>query len=140
MKVCVNGKDDNEAWGVNRYGMVYTFTNGNWKQMIGGWLNQITCGEAGVWGINPQGNLYRYGNGWYWGWSQVPTAGKTFKWISSGLNEEVWAVDVNDRVYKRSGQKWKEVPGKKMRQVDVFDGTVWGVDGNNHIWFRSTSE
>lgn len=37
------------------------------------------------------------------------------------------------------GHKWKEVPGKKMRQVDVFDGTVWGVDGNNHIWFRSTT-
>ena len=121
--------------------MVYKFTHGNWRKIFG-WLKQITCGEAGVWGINPQGNLYSYGLGnvGFGGWAKLQTGGNIFKWISSGLHGEIWAVDVNDRVFKRSGHEWIEVPGKRMRQVDVFDGTVWGVDRNNHIWFRPTTE
>ena len=139
MKVCVNGKDDNEVWGVNRLGEIYKFTHGNWIRVFG-WLKQITCGEAGVWGINPLGNLYRYGKGGFLGWTQVGTEGNTFTWISSGLTGEVWAVDENDTVFKSgSGHEWKEVPGKKMRQIDVFNGTVWGVDSNNKIWSRSTT-
>jgi len=135
--VCVNGKDDKEVWGVNKYEKIYKFTNGHWIWVnpIFGWLKQITCGEAGVWGINPLGNLYSHGNGGFFGWSQVQTDGNTFTWISSGLNGEVWAVDENGTVFKSgSGHEWKEVPGKKMRQIDVFNGTVWGVDSNNKIW------
>jgi len=138
--VCVNGDDDSEVWGVNRYTWVYKLTNGNWIQDWIGRLKQITCGEAGVWGINPRGNLYTYGDGGLFGWTQVQTGGNTFTWISSGLSGEVWAVDENGTVFRSGGgHEWIEVPGQKMRQVDVFNGTVWGVDRNNKIWSRPTT-
>ena len=126
--------NDNKAWGVNKFGKIYKFKHSNWRK-VWGWLKQITCGEGGVWGINPWGNLYRYEG---WRWVKFNTEGNTFTWISSGLSGEVWAVDENDNVFKKNSH-WIQVPGKKMRQVDVFDGIVWGVDRNNHIWFRSTT-
>lgn len=139
-QVCVNGNNDYIAWGVNQFGRVFEFKHGYWKWVLA-WLKQITCGEAGIWGINTFGNLYIYENQ---RWAKTETNGNIFKWISSGLKGELWAVDRDDNVFRRrdnlDGAEWSQVPGQKLKQVDVFNGIVWGVDKNNHIWFRTTTD
>ena len=122
--------------------MTYQFSGGNWSLKLPGWLRQITCGDAGVWGINPLGDLYSFGDGGNVGWAQVKTNRNTFTWISSGAIGKVWAVDEDGAVFRKgSDHEWIEVegPGTKMMQVDVFNRTVWGVDINNQIWYRSTT-
>merc|ERR1719260_413765 len=135
IKVCVNGKKDNDAWGLNNKGMTYKFSSGTWN-LKAGWLRQITCGEAGVWGINPLDDVYSYKNGGFLGflgWSKIDRKGNTFTGISSG--KEVWAVDGKGSVFKRgSNGEWTEVTGQKMMQVDESGGDVWGVDSNNKIY------
>merc|ERR1719153_1039002 len=140
-QVCVNGDDDNDAWGLNKLGFTYKFSSGTWN-LKPGWLRQITCGEAGVWGINPKDDVYSYKNGGFLGflgWSKIDRKGNTFTWISSGMKpEEVWAVDDKGTVFTRlSNGDWAKVPGpsgQKMMQVDVFNGDAWGVDSNNQIY------
>ena len=41
--------------------------------------------------------------------------------------------------YKPTGIKWTKVEGK-LKQLDVFDGIVWGVDKEDNIWYREVGD
>lgn len=48
---------------------------------------------------------------------------------------QVWGVNANDKIYKRSGSSgaWAPVDGG-LKDVSVGNGVVWGVNANDEIF------
>ena len=65
----------------------------------------------------------------------------SLRWISSGGAGEVWGVGGVNKIYRRegvtkdnpTGTSWSLVEGN-LTQVDVFGGTVWGVNSLQEVW------
>ena len=57
------------------------------------------------------------------------------KWVSSGNDGELWAVDTNNNVQRREGitkilpigNRWSGI-GPKVSQLAAFNGQVWGLN------------
>jgi len=141
--VRVNPTNDDVAWGHNSFGGIgYKYVNGGWH-LKGGMMRQFTVDVNGnVWAIGLFNKLHSYGIGGTAGWNRV-NSWRDWSWISAGRDGEVWAVDENSKVFRKGSggaADFKEIKGKKLWQVDVWDGTVWGVDGDSQIWYRSTTD
>ena len=64
-------------------------------------------------------------------WNQI--AG-SLKQISVGNASNVWGVNSDDEIYRRSGNSWTQVSGALKHVSVANDGTVWGVNDDDEIY------
>ena len=64
--------------------------------------------------------------------------------ISVGNWSEVWGVNKEGEAYRRegmtspTGSTWKkEETPRPLKQLDVFDGNIWGVAFDGGIWHKN---
>ena len=145
--------NEENMWGVNVHGQIYvrpTDGSGNWLQISG--MNGPDCrpicysdvsvsNSGFAWAISKQnqtyilcqrGITYRCANNDNW----LIDAELSLVHIEAG-DEEVWAVNANNRIYKRpvdgSGE-WSSVPGE-MRYISASGNAhIWGIAPNDSLY------
>ena len=68
-------------------------------------------------------------------------------WISSGSQGEVWGTNKEGDVFKRTGitqsnptgSGWKKITPRFLKKVSIWNGQVWGVNGDDEIFYARTS-
>jgi len=131
-------KKENEEPSVNQKRTIQIGWN-----LLNGRLIRVALGHVGdvlsVWGVNAGNNIYyrRVNNGW----EQIPGQ---LSDISVGFNE-IWGVNSNDLIYRRTGitesnpkgTGWQQIPGRLV-QVSVSavgrNPDVWGVNRQDNIY------
>lgn len=129
------------TWAVDTNNFIYGQRNGKWKR-IGGRLNHVSSGPAGVWGIMGSAIYYRIMGRRTLGvrWKRVPGG---LKQIDSGPRGIVCGVNSGNSIYCRLqitrrvpyGRRWINVPGK-LKYISCGEYGHWGVNRRNQIFFR----
>jgi hypothetical protein len=59
-----------------------------------------------------------------------------FTQIAVGNAEQIWCVNANDKIYRRTGSGWTLMPGAAVNVSVAADGTAWVVNraGNAYRW------
>ena len=146
--------NETEVWGVNERGQVYKRPidgSGGWVQITGAHEDEClgkcfsdasVSNNGFIWAISTENETYRL-------CSRIgvgPSCGNNDQfYIDNELSlvhieagdEEVWAVDANNRIFKRpvdgSGE-WSSVPGE-MRYISASGNAhVWGIALNDSLY------
>ena len=145
---------EEEVWGVNNRGQIYKRSidgSGGWVQITGGrdddcsgkcFSDASVSNNGYIWAISTENETYRLcsrigvcpscGNN-----DQISIdAELSLVHIEAG-DEEVWAVDANNRIFKRpvngSGE-WSSVPGE-MRYISASGNAhIWGIAPNDSLY------
>ena len=145
---------ETELWGVNGRGQVYKRPidgSGSWVQITGGreedclgqcFSDASVSNNGYIWALSNENETYRLCSRTGVG----PSCGNndqlyidnepSLVHIEAG-DEEVWAVNANNRIFKRpvdGSGKWSSVPGE-MRYISA-SGTahVWGIAPNDSLY------
>ncbi|XP_028395858.1 uncharacterized protein LOC114519877 [Dendronephthya gigantea] len=72
-------------------------------------------------------------------WSVVP--GRLMQVDVSPVDDEVWGVSSGHQIwhYRHSQENWQRIPGL-LNHVSVGEAGVWGVNKDNHIFYRKDYE
>jgi len=56
--------------------------------------------------------------------------------IAVGNAQQIWGVNANDQIYRRTGAGWTQMPGAAVNVSAAADGTAWVVNraGNIYQW------
>jgi hypothetical protein len=110
---------------------IYGWTNNNWRDLpsAGTW---ISIGSDGiVYYNNSNGDLYvdeKSGRGWQ-------LAGRNVAQVAVGNKNNVWIVDKQQRVFRKSDNTWAPVPGQLTRVAVSGDGSkVVGVNNTDDVF------
>lgn len=58
-----------------------------------------------------------------------------FKHISVGGEHFVWAISMNDDIFRWRDNQWENTPGAKLKQLSAAeDGAVWGVNAEGQVY------
>ena len=106
-----------------------------WETISGGMRNVSTSGNGWIWGRYIQVRIFTNAK-------KILVVGRRvnggLKQISGGQNE-VWGVNRNNAIYKRSvdgSGSWKRI-GRSLKDVSASgNGCIWGVNRYNHIYKR----
>ena len=123
------------VWAVNRRRYIFKLVKGRWRK-VGGRLNYITSGQAGVWGLKSGKIYFRQRRRWFY------VSGR-LKQIDSGPKGIVCGVNKNNYIYCRAqitrrnkrGRRWVRLPGK-LKYISCGEYGHWGVNKANNIYFR----
>ena len=138
-----------EIVGITKEGDVVSLLNNRFKILSNG-FKSVSVGFYGYWLVNnrnivyfatyvPSQNVLSRLN-------IIPIRGQ-FKKVVAGFGGDVWALDLNNRVYRRlkvntlnpSGTKWEKIEGLRLRDITVgYDG-VYGITLNQKL-LKSTSK
>jgi len=126
--------DDQTIIGTNHNNDIFVRTgiDGTWALLPGGGkLKQVSTGGKDKYvGIGMDDRVWSWVKGT---WAPLP--GISAAWASIGDDGTIWAVSKDDSVFRRSGDKWQQMPGE-CRQVYVSNAkSIACVNAGGQAWF-----
>ena len=133
----VTASGNGYIWGVNIHGNIYTCKkpcSGNWIKVDGG-LKQIDGGERAVYGVTTKNDVYTRPVDGSGTWRKIPGS---MKHISASGVYDVFAVDVNDKIFrcrKPCVGEWIQLGHvARLAQCDATADGLFGVNKSNNIY------
>ncbi len=88
------------------------------------WLNISDNDTEGNWTSS-------YSNFPSWDWESIPGS---LKQISMSADGELWGVNFDDAIYRRTGASWTQIDGRLKHVSAGSKSNIWGVNSNNNIY------
>jgi hypothetical protein len=132
--ITVDIADDNTMIGSNQNNDIFVRTgiDGTWAYLLwGGLLKQVSTGGKDKYvGIGMDDRVWSWVKGT---WAPLP--GISAAWASIGDDGTIWAVTSDGSVFRRSGDKWQQMPGE-CKQVYVSNAkSIACVNAGGQAWF-----
>ena len=136
--VMISASPDGYSWMLTDKRSVYRWNNKTqiWDTRVG-ILDQINAvSKSIVVGVNDLNDMYEYENQRATEWNKLP--GKAY-WISTGLNNECWMIDMNRRFnrWDDDTDKWVLMPGFNGATIDVYNASsivATSTTGRVYTW------
>jgi glucose/arabinose dehydrogenase len=131
--------DDGSIWGTNAQKQVWRRVGNLWQQQNVSLDTISAVNSTDAWGVNANAEVYRW-NGSVWQIDGEPNTAVVPTEISTGSDGVAFAVTNSEKVYRRDGDNWTQLPGAFTKVAARNANEVWGIDalGNTSL-FNGTS-
>ena len=118
----------------------YTGSAVSWQQVPGGLKVVKVNADGSLWGVNSGDQIWYCANWKSCGWTNVPGSLRSISSVSTAANTGiVCGTNAGSNIYcsTYSGPSvgWFQVPGGLMDVNVNPDGSLWGVNTGNQIWY-----
>ena len=132
----------NDAWGINRAGVLYEFSSGAWKAVPGN-LTQLSVGPTGdVWGLNASGQIWHWvvGSPSHWqrvnGTAKQIAVGTDYLWVLTMAGQIFYTADKPASGSGASQIKWISINGRlaSITLDPTSDTDLWGINSAGKLY------
>ncbi|MBX2872612.1 MAG: T9SS type A sorting domain-containing protein [Saprospiraceae bacterium] len=130
----ISGSSEDQLWGVNTRGDLLTYSNGEWRKILGGVQDVGVGANGGLFAIS-DGVIYESLTGVTW--SGFAGAGKRVDIASDGTP---YVISATNYIYVRTDAAWNRISGRGIDIGCGADGSVYMVSNDNTVnkWNGST--